>query len=254
MAGVAMAGIVMLVLISLHAWRGDGFLRPRPSASLAGRHSMQSPSTHVPVPGSLTALTEMLSASPQVGPLQWKAAGGGNGHWYGGYVGANPSWSVARAAALRLGGDLVSLATREESEWVYANIASIPSMWNLRMGPWIGLRRPDRSSNPRGDWIWCDGQPMTWSNWGPDHPYDGIGGSLECDHAKYLSWPPKPMDQWGSDTDSHQPAIHWEGNRSWIIEWSSDCDSDGQVDYGQIRAGELVDADGNGVPDRCEQQ
>ncbi|MFZ9882667.1 MAG: dockerin type I domain-containing protein, partial [Phycisphaerales bacterium] len=35
--------------------------------------------------------------------------------------------------------------------------------------------------------------------------------------------------------------------------WSADCNSDGVVDYGQIRAGELDDANGNNIPDCCEQ-
>jgi hypothetical protein len=37
-----------------------------------------------------------------------------------------------------------------------------------------------------------------------------------------------------------------------IIEWSADCNADGIVDFGQIRAGELADADGNNIPDCCE--
>jgi hypothetical protein len=37
-----------------------------------------------------------------------------------------------------------------------------------------------------------------------------------------------------------------------IIEWSADCNSDGIVDFGQILAGELDDANGNNIPDCCE--
>ncbi|MEY3026537.1 MAG: Dockerin type domain, partial [Planctomycetota bacterium] len=35
-------------------------------------------------------------------------------------------------------------------------------------------------------------------------------------------------------------------------EWSADCNGDGIVDFGQIRAGELADANGNNIPDCCE--
>jgi hypothetical protein len=38
-----------------------------------------------------------------------------------------------------------------------------------------------------------------------------------------------------------------------IIEWSADCNGDGIVDYGQIADGTLADADGNGVPDCCDE-
>ena len=40
--------------------------------------------------------------------------------------------------------------------------------------------------------------------------------------------------------------------KAFVIEWSADCNADGVVDYGQIRAGELDDADANNVPDCCE--
>jgi hypothetical protein len=36
------------------------------------------------------------------------------------------------------------------------------------------------------------------------------------------------------------------------VEWSADCNGDGIVDYGQIRSGQLVDLNSNGVPDVCE--
>ena len=38
----------------------------------------------------------------------------------------------------------------------------------------------------------------------------------------------------------------------YIIEWSSDCNNDGVVDFGQILSGILVDANANTVPDCCE--
>ena len=39
---------------------------------------------------------------------------------------------------------------------------------------------------------------------------------------------------------------------SYVIEWSSDCNNDGIVDYGQVLSGQLADANGNGIPDTCE--
>jgi hypothetical protein len=40
---------------------------------------------------------------------------------------------------------------------------------------------------------------------------------------------------------------------SYAIEWSADCNGDNIVDYGQILAGDLDDANSNGIPDCCEQ-
>ncbi len=38
-----------------------------------------------------------------------------------------------------------------------------------------------------------------------------------------------------------------------VFEWSADCNNDGIVDYGQIFAGDLPDANHNNIPDCCEQ-
>jgi hypothetical protein len=37
-----------------------------------------------------------------------------------------------------------------------------------------------------------------------------------------------------------------------IVEWSADCDSDGEIDFAAIRAGRVADSNANGIPDRCE--
>ncbi len=38
-----------------------------------------------------------------------------------------------------------------------------------------------------------------------------------------------------------------------IVEFDADCNSDGIVDFGQIRSGEFADANANNIPDCCEQ-
>jgi hypothetical protein len=41
--------------------------------------------------------------------------------------------------------------------------------------------------------------------------------------------------------------------RPWaIVEYSADCNNDGIVDFGQIRSGLMIDANGNFVADCCE--
>ena len=37
-----------------------------------------------------------------------------------------------------------------------------------------------------------------------------------------------------------------------IIEFSADCNSNGIVDFGEIRAGQLPDQNANNIPDGCE--
>jgi hypothetical protein len=45
---------------------------------------------------------------------------------------------------------------------------------------------------------------------------------------------------------------YWSCRIATLIEWSADCNNDGIVDYGQILAGELADANANNIPDCCE--
>jgi len=39
---------------------------------------------------------------------------------------------------------------------------------------------------------------------------------------------------------------------SFLVEWSTDCNGDGVVDYGQIKSGQLADDNANSIPDICE--
>jgi len=55
------------------------------------------------------------------------------------------------------------------------------------------------------------------------------------------------MRRWNDIPESGNGAV-----KSYIIEWSADCNNDRLVDYGQIRGGQLADANGNNIPDCCE--
>ena len=57
-----------------------------------------------------------------------------------------------------------------------------------------------------------------------------------------------PWAPWWDDTGTTSSVIVFGA----LFEWSSDCNADGIVDYGQILRGELADLNVNGVPDICE--
>ena len=191
--------------------------------------------------------------------VQWRVEDGGNGHWYDGerFPPEGRSWTESRAFALSRGGDLVSLNTLQERTWVFANVASRASLWTTTMGPWVGGFQPAGSIEPNGGWTWVDGQSVYpgfyWDGYHPD-------GNNNCGGpANYMSY-------WGDyvhgagDLFADGPDVRrwtcWNidfgNNPSCVIEWSADCNSDGIVDYGQIRTGELTDANANNIPDCCE--
>jgi hypothetical protein len=107
--------------------------------------------------------------------------------------------------------------------------------WFGRIGwPAIGLRRADASS----PWAWVTGEPVSYLPWANGEP--GEAGRF--------------AQLWGNGST---PNLTWSANgnpfvSAGVIEWSADCNNDGIVDFGQIRSGQLADANGNNIPDGCE--
>jgi hypothetical protein len=196
--------------------------------------------------------------------VQWRVEDGGNGHWYAALDSNGMTFMMARSMTAALGGDLVTLQTPQENEFVFVQFVSNPEMWwdaggIPRHGPWVGLVQDPTSadySEPAGGWMWLDGTPLTYSAWAVDpcesQPTNCFCGGAPCglNNAGYYTGgigKPIPQPTWGSF------ASDMSGNIGGvIIEWSADCNNDGIVDYGQIRAGQLPDADANGVPDCCD--
>jgi hypothetical protein len=181
-------------------------------------------------------------------PVQWRAAEGGNGHWYRGVLESSfISWSQAKSVAIASGGSLACIGDAEEGQWIYARIASDVDLWTNNgpygpyvVGPWIGGR------GGSGNWRWDDGTAWTYSAWypgeGPPSPdpteqfahfFNGVGVVV-------------PANQWGDYFDVLVTP-------SFVVEWSADCNNDGIVDKGQILLGQLPDTNSNGIPDSCEQ-
>jgi hypothetical protein len=193
--------------------------------------------------------------------VQWRVEDGGNGHWYQGrrlsessYV----SWTAARAHAMGSGADLVSLNDEAEVQWVYLHVANQPNLWSLSSGPWIGAFQTIGSSEPYGGWMWVDGTALPgafpWTSTQPDN-------ATYCGAAENFAFywfgegNPQPANRFADLVESGYCIDRAQGDwvTSAIFEWSSDCNSDGLVDYGQIRAGELEDTNANNIPDCCEQ-
>ena len=166
--------------------------------------------------------------------VQWRVEDGGNGHWY--RVNPSPlSWDAARNSAAQSGGHLASLSSISEQNFV----RSISDSANI----WIGLYQDTQDayySEPSGGWKWVTGEPLVFTHWrSPEEPNNYDFGE---DFAHLV-----PASFEGRWNDNHASALLPSA-----IEYSADCNADGVVDYGQIRAGELDDANANNIPDCCE--
>ena len=98
-----------------------------------------------------------------------------------------------------------------------------------------------------GAWAWSSGEP--WGYVGPDATFPNNGGPPGTDENRlhYIDF----VRKWNDLPEDGSPE-NGGGVRAFVVEWSADCNSDGTVDYGQIRAGLLPDENGNNIPDACE--
>jgi hypothetical protein len=169
---------------------------------------------------SITIASSLAHADTISHLVQWKSSDGGNDHYYGviGSFTANGlglTWDDARQQAVSLGGDLVSITSAAENEFVYSNIASDTSLWHsttggsycYAWGPWIGLNAAS------GSWQWSDGSSYSFSAWAPAEPYEGTWGWVQY-YRSYQNWgPPQPDSNW-DNTGSDRGMFA-------IVEWTS---------------------------------
>jgi len=175
-------------------------------------------------------------------PVEWRAAEGGNGHWY--QLRTAPLiWTAARAQAQSMGADLVTLESAAEQQWLTVHV---PAGFFLAGG----IQDANAKSVSSG-WRWLSGGVIEgFAVSFDDNPCGASPSGVEDGQQNYMEFVGAIV---GDINSGPQPNCSDLGARQCIIEWSSDCNSDGIVDYGQILNGELADTNDNGVPDICEQ-
>jgi hypothetical protein len=165
-------------------------------------------------------------------PVEWRVAEGGNGHWYA-FTDEYARWPDARAQAQAMGGDLATITTAAENGFLTSSFAG------RRF--WLGGRR---SQSNFSVFEWVTGEPWSYSSWAPGEP----NTCNPCGEAQFVTCGNGLWDDTGLVVNATPDHPGYLG----LIEFSADCNSDGVVDFGQIRSGELIDANGNNIPDTCE--
>jgi hypothetical protein len=182
---------------------------------------------------ALVAGVVSMEASAQ-DAVQWRVEDGGNGHWYRAARelegGSFLQWSQWAGS---LGGHLATMSNVAEHQFILDVATSQDGLWSA-----FGCYRDAGSTQ----WRWVTGESVSYAPWAPGEPNAPISTAAFT-------------QLWGS---GGIPNLTWDDNNTptgiggVIVEWSADCNSDGVVDYGQIRAGELEDANANNIPDCCE--
>ena len=167
--------------------------------------------------------------------VQWRVQDGGNGHWYEVSIDIL-TWPAARDACVARGGMLACCETAAECNFLRGQY---PAGTSIFVGLFQDLSAPEYSE-PSGGWKWLSGAPFDSSLWQPGEP-NNYGGDERFCELQGPGLPPFLNDVSLGGTLRH-----------FVVEWSADCNNDGIVDYGQILAGALIDADHNNVPDACE--
>jgi hypothetical protein len=157
--------------------------------------------------------------------LEWSVSAGGNGHWYA-LKRVLPSQSPESlfALSMQIGGYAATISS--EAENAFCSQFVVP--WDPTL---IGVRKLQGTNQV----AWVTGEPVTFVNWNT-----GEGTNLGERYAAII-----PTSGRWTDTDLTPRQVV-------LVEFSADCNNDGIVDYGQIRAGELADTNANNIPDCCE--
>ncbi len=137
-----------------------------------------------------------------------------------------------------LGGHLATLTSAEEESFVRVQVPAGSCIGPAGSEALIGLVQAEQSIEPAGGWSWITGEAFRYSNWRAGEPNDA-GNEDACLLNVASGWNDGVVAGLGCSNAA-------------IYEWSADCNNDGIVDFGQIRAGELADANGNNIPDECE--
>ena len=195
------------------------------------------------------AVLVAASAGAQSAAVQWKVSEGGDGHWYQLVVdAAGLTWPTARQRAQAIGGDLAVCSGPGSTEFVQSLFSTTVCGGSTgQAGPYVGgfqdLAASDYSE-PAGGWRWVDGSPF------PGSAVISLDDNLgHQDYLHFISLQPScggpfVLDDVGTVANA---------NRSFVVEWSADCNSDSIVDYGQCHDGTLADYNGNNISDCCEQ-
>ncbi|MBE7508495.1 MAG: VCBS repeat-containing protein [Planctomycetia bacterium] len=161
-----------------------------------------------------------------------------NGHDY--FVSPTVTdWPAAEAFAASLGGHLATVDDAAENAWIVQTFEPLYSDTRL----FIGLN----DMHVEGTFVWSDGTPVDYVNWGSGQPDNNTGNG---------NW---AGQQWGDialRNSSPVLAGQWSDGSAGLrglIEFAptNDCNSNGILDACDIGSGTSLDCNGDGIPDEC---
>ena len=259
----ALTSFALILALAAHAAIGGGFPDPAQSAAMspAGASPPARESAHMKRLMAIGAVAAAVAASGAIAQnaVQWRVEDGGNGHWYRIVLfDASLNWQSANSISEYLGGHLATLGSIPEHAFILPilNAATHPDGGG---GVWLGGFQVSGDPEPAG-FRWVTGEPfgfagMPWSIGNPSNSPHACNGDRLGESFISITTP-IDCSTYGDSTcvpgSLNDRASCPADTRALLLEFSADCNSDGIVDYGQIRTGELADANTNNIPDCCE--
>lgn len=131
--------------------------------------SDSSPATGRPHRAALSAAASLLlgAATASAAPVVWNSGTGANGNTYDVVFDADASWDAARAAAQAAGGDLVTIESQAEQDFVESVLTANSALTGAY---WFGLQEVTE-----GVFQHVDGRALGYTNWAPNEPDNAAG-------------------------------------------------------------------------------
>lgn len=85
------------------------------------------------------------------------------------YTLVSGSWTESQAQAVAMGGNLATVNSAEENDFLWTTIAK-PNLATSSFGIWIGLN----DAAEEGTWVWASGESVTYTNWAGGQPDNWI--------------------------------------------------------------------------------
>ena len=117
-----------------------------------------------------------------------------NGHDYA-LTEATGNWLEVQAEAESHGGDLVTINSQAEQDWLQATFAP-----QVEHNVWIGFYQPPGTPEPDEGWEWISGEAVTYTNWSDGQPNEIFEGddyaAMDTATAPLGHWHDIPLEGW----------------------------------------------------------